>query len=60
LFKDLNQKKCPTHFSHGKGRWGKSLKTKINKGIANTNLPKKTHLSFQIKRVGGAIDYKLR
>jgi hypothetical protein len=55
LFRELNLKKepPPPTFSHGKGRWGKSLKSRINKSIANTNLPKKTHPSFQIERMGG-------
>jgi hypothetical protein len=44
---------APPILSHGKGRWAKRLKTKINKGFANTNLLKKTHPSFQIKRMGG-------
>jgi hypothetical protein len=53
LLRDLNPKEWPPTFSHGKGRWGKSLRAKINKGIANINFPKKTHPSFQIERMGG-------
>jgi hypothetical protein len=59
LLRNLNQKKIPhppfhmEKVSHGKGRWGKNLKTIINKGIANTNLLKKIHPSFQIERMGG-------
>jgi hypothetical protein len=37
-----SQKIAPPTLSHGKGRWGKGLKTTINEGIATKNLTKKT------------------
>jgi len=36
----LSKKNAPPTFSHGKGRWGKGLRTTINEGIAITNFEK--------------------
>jgi len=61
LLRDLNPKKnAPFTFSHGEGKWGKSLRTKINKNIANTNLPKNNPPIFSNKKDGWVINYKLR
>jgi hypothetical protein len=60
IFKNLTQKNAPPSFSHGKRRRGKILKKKINKGIANTNLPKKKPPILSSKEAGWATDCKLR
>jgi hypothetical protein len=60
LLRNLNQKNAPPTFSHGKGRWGKSLRAIINKGIANTNLPKQNPPIFSNREDGWVIDCKLR
>jgi hypothetical protein len=39
----LSKKNVPPTFSHGKGKWGKSLRTTINEGIVITNFQKSIH-----------------
>jgi hypothetical protein len=41
LPRDFEKKNAPPTFSHGKGRWGKNLKTTIKEGIVIKNLTKK-------------------
>jgi hypothetical protein len=54
LPKDFEKKNAPPTFSHGKGRWGKNLKTTIKEGIVIKNLTKKkAHRSSPIERMGG-------
>jgi len=36
----LSKRNAPPTFSHGKGRWGKGLRTTINEGITITNFQK--------------------
>jgi len=36
----LSKKYAPPTFSHGKGMWGKGLRTTIDEGIAITNFEK--------------------
>jgi hypothetical protein len=41
LPRDFEKKNAPPTSSHGKGRWGKNLRTTIHEGIVITNLTKK-------------------
>ncbi len=48
----LNKRSAPPTFSHGKGEWGKSLRTTINEGIAITNFQKiDTYIAKQCSHV---------
>ncbi len=59
LFK--NQKKMPHPSFHMEKEGGaKVWESKLIKVLQTQICQKKTHLSFQIERMGGAIDYKLR
>jgi hypothetical protein len=60
LLRDLPKKNAPPTFSHGEGRWGKRLRTTINEGIVNKNLPKKNPPILSNREDGWAIDCKLR
>jgi hypothetical protein len=52
--KALSKKNAPFTFSHGEGRWDKSLRTTIKEGIIITNLTKeKPHPSPPLERMGG-------
>jgi hypothetical protein len=53
----LTQKNAPPTLSHGEGRWGKSLRTKINESIAIRKLKKKPHPTFLFERMGGVMNY---